>query len=165
MPKTSPRQIYFCEVKSVNQFWQQHTHLFFVVCCNLFVKFIFTGTICTFYHFFKIYKKTLYDLGLAVLKLQNIKWFHFSIEGKSVGTHIDLPRVFLALVRIKNFLLKFLNKVLKVHWCRFEKLPISLYLQEKSMLKISHLNTFYFFRYVNVKSSFTNIQKLEYVKD
>ena len=51
---------------------------------------------------------------------------------------------------------------LKVHWCRFENLPIHPSSSEKNMLKISHLNIFYILRYAHVryvKSWFTHIWK------
>ena len=53
-------------------------------------------------------------------------------------------------------------KKLKVHYCRFENLPVSSSLYENNILRISHENTFYFLRNVHgryVKSLFTNIQK------
>ena len=52
--------------------------------------------------------------------------------------------------------------VLKVHYCRFENLPISSFSYKNNMLKISRKKTFYFLRHVHVryvKSLFTNIQK------
>ena len=55
-----------------------------------------------------------------------------------------------------------LNLFLKVHWCKFENLPISLSSHENDKSKISHWNTFYVLRYTQVryvKSLFTNIGK------
>ena len=57
---------------------------------------------------------------------------------------------------------KLYERALKVHYCRFENLPISLSSFENNMLKILHYNTFYFLRHAYVryvKSLFTNIQK------
>ena len=69
--------------------------------------------------------------------------------------------------RFRFVLLKFLflfNKmqtILKVHWCRFENLPLSSSSYENDMLKILHENIFYSLRYAHlryVKRLFTNIQ-------
>ena len=43
----------------------------------------------------------------------------------------------------KKLFLPGANKV-KIHLCRFENLPISLFSYENKMLKIPHLNTFTF---------------------
>ena len=65
----------------------------------LFMKFVIE-TLCTFHHFFHIYKETFYDLGLVEIKLLSKErlfdiLFDFLKQGYDVRTYIDPLRIFL----------------------------------------------------------------------
>ena len=63
---------------------------------------------------------------------------------------------------IVSLSLLFINKTLKVHYCRSENLLTFSSLHKNNVPKVSHYNTFYFLRYARpryVKYLFTNIRK------